>query len=140
MTKGPGRAPPTMVIIKAMRVILAYAAASVIAMWGVAHLIPTRQVVAGFGAISTDNRRVITQEWLAEGIAMIGIAAFVVAATAADGPGEIRAWVYRTAALLLVAVGLLTALTGARTPVVWFKICPLVMAASAALLLTASAI
>ena len=87
-----------MVIIKAMRVILAYAAASVIAMWGVAHLIPTRQVVAGFGAISTDNRRVITQEWLAEGIAMIGIAAFVVAATAADGPGEIRAWVYRTAA------------------------------------------
>jgi hypothetical protein len=129
-----------MVIIKAMRVILAYAAASIIAMWGVAHLIPTRQVVAGFGAISTDNRRVITQEWLAEGIAMIGIAAFVIAATAANGPGEIRAWVYRIAALLLVAVGLLTALTGARTPVVWFKICPLVMAVSAALLLTASAI
>ena len=129
-----------MVIIKAMRVILAYAAASVIAMWGVTHLIPTRQVVAGFGAISTDNRRVITQEWLAEGIAMIGIAAFVIAATAANGPGEIRAWIYRTAALLLVAVGLLTALTGARTAVLWFKICPLVMAVSAALLLTASAI
>ena len=140
MTKGPGRAPPTTVIIKAMRVILAYAAASVIAMWGVAHLIPTRQVVAGFGAISTDNRRVITQEWLAEGIAMFGIAAFVIAATAANGSGEIQAWVYRIAALLLVAVGLLTALTGARTPVVWFKICPLVMAVSAALLLTASAI
>ena len=71
---------------------------------------------------------------------MFGIAAFVIAATAASGSGEIQAWVYRAGALLLVAVGLLTALTGARTPVVWFKICPLVMAVSAALLLTASII
>ncbi len=71
---------------------------------------------------------------------MFGIAAFVIAATASSGSGEIQAWVYRVGALLLVAIGLLTALTGARTPVVWFKICPLVMAVSAALLLTASII
>jgi len=32
----------------------------------------------------------------------------------------------------------LTALTGARTPVVWFKICPALLAGSAVLLLIAS--
>lgn len=47
-------------------------------------------------------------------------------------------WVYRVAAGLLVALGALTALIGARTPVVWFKICPVLLACSAVLLLTAS--
>ena len=47
-------------------------------------------------------------------------------------------WVYRVAAGLLVALATLTALTGARTPVVWFKICPVLLAGSAALLLAAS--
>lgn len=121
-----------------MATALAYAAAAVIAAWGLVHVIPTRQVVSGFGAITADNVRIITQEWLAEGITMWGIAAFVIAATAVTGAADIRDWVYRIAAALLVAVGILTALTGARTRVVWFKVCPLVMAAGAALLLTAS--
>lgn len=88
-------------------------------------------------AISRDSRWIITQEWLAEGFAMWGIAAFVIAATAA-GSGDIRLWVYRVAAALLVAVGVLTAVTGARTPSVWFKVCLVVMAVSASLLLSAS--
>jgi hypothetical protein len=117
---------------------LAYVAAAVIAVWGLAHVIPTRQVVAGFGAIDADNRRIITQEWIAEGITMWGIATFVIVATAVTGAGDIRAWVYRVAAGLLIAVGALTALTGARTRVAWFKVCPAVMAVAAGLLLTAS--
>lgn len=126
-------------IIEFMGTAMAYIAAAVIAVWGVAHVIPTRRVVDGFGAIGPDSRRIITQEWLAEGIMMWGIAAVVIAATAVPGTGDIRAWVYRVAAALLVAVGVLTALTGARTQVVWFKICPAVMGVSAALLLGASA-
>ncbi len=118
---------------------LAYAAAAVIAIWGVAHVIPTRQVVTGFARVSVDNRRIVVQEWLAEGLMMWGTAAFVIAAAAA-APGDGRAWAYRVAAGLLLAVGVLTALTGARTRVVWFKICPVVMGAGAALLLTASAV
>ncbi len=128
------------VTIGGMSAALAYAAAAVIAVWGLAHVIPTRQVVAGFAGISADNGRIITQEWLAEGITMWGIAAFVIAATAATGTGDVRVWVYRVAAGLLIAVGILTGLTGARTPVVWFKICPAVMAVGAALLLTASTV
>jgi hypothetical protein len=42
--------------------------------------------------------------------------------------------VYRVAAVLLVAVGVLTAVTGARTPSVWFKVCLVVMAVGALLL------
>ena len=126
------------VTIEGMSTTLAYVAAAVVAIWGLAHVIPTRQVVAGFGAISADSRRIITQEWLAEGLAMWGIAAFVISATAAAGSGDLRVWVYRVAAALLVTVGALTAATGARTTVVWFKICPAVMAVAAGLLLAAS--
>ena len=52
--------------------------------------------------------------------------------------GAVRAWVYRVAAGLLVALGTLTALTGARTPVVWFKICPVLLTGSAVLLVAGS--
>jgi hypothetical protein len=43
--------------------------------------------------------------------------------------------VYRATAGLLVA---LCALTSARTPLMWFKICPVVLAGAAGLLLAAS--
>ena len=45
-----------------------------------------------------------------------------------------------SARALLIALGVLTGFTGARTPLVWFKICPLLLGASAAMLLTASAV
>jgi hypothetical protein len=123
-----------------MSTVLAYVAAAVIALWGVAHAVPTRQVVAGFGPITTNNRRVFVQEWLAEALTMWGIAAIVIAATAADGVvTDVADWVYRVAAALLLALGMLTALTGARTHVVWFKVCPVLMAIAAGLLLAASA-
>lgn len=122
-----------------MAAILAYVAGAVVAAWGVAHAVPTRQVLAGFEPISADNRRIVLQEWLAEALTMWGIAAVVIVVTAADGTDAAgRAWVYRAAAGLLVALGTLTALTGARTPVVWFKICPVLLAGAAALLLIAS--
>jgi hypothetical protein len=122
-----------------MAAILAYLAAAVVALWGVAHAVPTRQVLVSFEPITTDNRRIILQEWLAEAFTMWGIAAMVIAVTAAGGTDlSARAWVYRAAAALLIALGTLTALTGARTPVIWFRICPVLLAGSAVLLLIAS--
>jgi len=62
----------------------------------------------------------------------------VIAATVAGGvAADVRAWVYRSAAAL-IALGALTLATGARTRVVWFKICPVMLAGSAILLLVAS--
>ena len=69
---------------------------------------------------------------------MWGLAAMVVAATAVDAGSDATVWVYRVAAGLLVALAVLTGLTGARTPVIWFKICPVLLGGSAVLLLTAS--
>jgi hypothetical protein len=121
-----------------MPAVLAYISTALVAAWGLAHAIPTRQVLASFEPITTDNRRIILQEWLAEAFTMWGIALIVIAATAAPGTADIRAWVYRAASALLISLGTLTALTGARTPVIWFKICPVLLAVAALLLLFAS--
>jgi hypothetical protein len=122
-----------------MAALLAYVAGAVVAVWGVAHAAPTRQVVTGFTPITTDNRRIVVQEWLAEAFTMWGLAALVIVVTAAGGADtSARVWVYRVAAGLLIALAALTALTGARTPVVWFKICPVLLGGSAVLLLAAS--
>jgi len=119
--------------------VLAYLAAALIAAWGIAHAVPTKRVVAGFAPITPDNRRVLTQEWLAESFTMWGMATLVVAVTATTTDIQVTAIVYRVVAGLLIALAVLTALTGARTPIVWFKVCPVLLATSAALLLVASA-
>jgi hypothetical protein len=126
-------------MIRAVATALVYIAAAAVALWGVAHAVPTHQVLAGFEPIKPDNRRVLLQEWLAEAFTMWGIAALLVVVTAIGGSGaSISIWSYRTAAGLLVALAGLTALTGARTPVMWFKVCPVLLSASAVLLLVAS--
>ena len=128
------------VTIGSMAVILACVAGVIVAAWGVAHAIPTARVLAGLEPVTVDNRRVVLQEWLAEAFTMWGIAAMVIVATGVGGAADsdVRAWVYRVAAGLLAALAALTALTGARTPVVWFKICPFLLTGSAALLVAAS--
>ena len=122
-----------------MSEMLAYVAAGLVALWGVAHTVPTTQVVAGFEPITSDNRRVLIQEWLAEAFTMWGIAAVIVVSTIVGGPdAPVTEWAYRVAAGLLVALAILTGLTGARTPVIWFKVCPVLLSVSAVLLLLAS--
>ncbi|HYB34475.1 MAG TPA: hypothetical protein VEF72_00835 [Mycobacterium sp.] len=118
--------------------VLAYIAAALIGAWGIAHAAPTKRLVAGFAPITVDNRRVLTQEWLAESFTMWGMATLVVAVTATAADAPVTPVVYRSVAGLLVALAVLTALTGARTPIVWFKVCPVLLATSAALLLLAS--
>lgn len=124
-----------------MAIALASVAAALVALWGVAHAIPTSQVLVDFQPITQDNRRVVLQEWLAEAFAMWGLAAIVVSVTIVGGAGSHASqWVYRVVAALLVALAVLTSLTGARTHVIWFKICPVLLTFSAALLLVASLI
>jgi len=122
-----------------MATALACVAATLVALWGLAHAIPTLQVLGGFEPISVDNRRIILQEWLAEAFTMWGIAAIVVSVTVAAGAGAMAShWVYRTSAGLLLALAALTTVTGARTPVLWFKICPVLLTIAVVLLVSAS--
>ena len=56
-----------------MGAVLLYVASALTGLWGLAHLFATRGVVRG--------RRIITMEWIVEGVALIATAAFVAAVT-----------------------------------------------------------
>ncbi len=119
--------------------ILLYIGSIVITIWGVAHIIPTKSVVAGFGDISADNRRIITMEWIGEGLTLVFIGLLSLAVTIIVGPnGPGAAVVYRGCALMLVVMAVLTLLTGARTKIVPIKVCPIVKTAVAVLLFVGS--
>ena len=118
---------------------LAYIAAGIVLLWGVSHIMPTRDVVAGFGDIGTDNRHIITMEWVAEGLSFIFVAVLIAVVTwSSAAPEPAEDLVYRVIPGFLLTIGLWTAMTGARTKVIWFKMCPVVMSVSSALLIAAS--
>ena len=107
--------------------ILLYVGAGVITLWGIAHIIPTKAVVNGFGQISKDNKRIITMEWIAEGLTLCFIGLLVLFVTLWGGSqNEASIIVYRTSAAMLVVMAILTASTGARTSILPIKICPAV--------------
>lgn len=119
--------------------VLAMVAAGIVLLWGVSHIIPTRQVVAGFGDISEDNSRIITMEWVAEGLSFMFVAALIAAVTwSGDTLEAAEDLVYRVSSGFLLTIGVWTAMTGARTGVIWFKACPVVMSVSSGLLIAAS--
>ena len=121
--------------------ILLYVGSVAIVLWGIAHIVPTRSVVGGFGPISEDNRRIITMEWVAEGLTLCFVGALVLLVTLFGNSQETSAViVYRLSALMLVAMAAWTGVTGARTAIVPIKICPLVKTVVAVLFFLGSAL
>ena len=119
--------------------ILLYTGSAVSIIWGISHLAPTKPIVRDFGDISTDNRRIITMEWLAEGFTLIFIGLLVALITALyDYSSAVSILVYRVSAGMLVLMAILTALTGARTRIIPIKICPFVKVAAAVLFILGS--
>jgi len=107
--------------------IILYIGSIVIALWGIAHIVPTKSVVTNFGPISKDNKRIITMEWIAGGLTLCFIDLFVLFITILDGSqNPVSLNVYRISAGMLIIMAVLTVLTGARTSIVPIKICPLV--------------
>jgi hypothetical protein len=107
--------------------------------WGIAHIIPTKQVVASFGDISRENKLIITMEWIAEGITLcyIGILVLIITLMGFSGnqAGLIVVWL---AASMLIIMAILTLFTGAKTTITPIKICPFVKILAAVLLLIGS--
>lgn len=121
--------------------IVLYIGSSAIILWGVAHVAPTRSVVGGFGPISGDNKRIITMEWIAEGLTLCFIGLLVLLITALDGSQDsVSRNVYRISAVMLLVMAGLSLLTGARTSIVPIKVCPIVKTTVAALFLLGSAL
>lgn len=124
-----------------MDVILLYAGSAVIFLWGLAHIFPTRSVVDGFGPISEDNKRIITMEWVAEGLTLSFIGLIVFLVTLLGGTENLASTtVYLASAAMLIVLAVLSSLTGARTSIVPMKICPIIKAAVALAFFTASVI
>ena len=107
--------------------ILLYVGSVVIILWGIAHIIPTKSVVRGFGSLSIDNSRIITMEWVAEGMTLMFIGILVLAATWITGPSSPAArLVIFTAAGMLFVMAVWSGFTGARTSILPMKACPFV--------------
>ena len=122
-----------------MNDILLYIGSALIVVWGIAHIIPTRNVVNGFGQISDDNKRIITMEWVAEGLTLCFIGLLVLFVTVLENSQDnVSLIVYRASAGMLIVMAGWTALTGARTPIVPIKICPFVKTIVAVLFILGS--
>jgi len=119
--------------------ILIYIGAGIIIIWGIAHLVPTKAIVNGFGAISADNKKILAMESIAEGLTLIffGVLPILVIAIG-DSQSLTAQIVYLADGVMLLAMAILTLATGARTPIIWYRICPAVKTVAAVLFIFGS--
>jgi hypothetical protein len=112
-----------------------YAGSFILLFWGVAHIVPTGNVVSGFGDISVDNRRIITMEWITEGVLLIFMAALVALAALIDPVHLVSRSVFMLTAGMLVVLTVVSLATGFQVDFLPFKLCPAIFIISAATIL-----
>jgi hypothetical protein len=115
--------------------ILLYLGAAFTALWGISHLFPTRSVVKGFGTISHDNQRIITMEWIVEGVSLIFIGSLVALVTIIDPASIVSKAVYLFSAIGLLVLALVSLFTGFKIKFLPFKLCPVIFTLSAILII-----
>jgi hypothetical protein len=115
--------------------ILSYIGSFLLLAWGIAHLFPTRTVVSAFGQISADNRRIITMEWINEGVALIFIGVLVAMVTYLDGSSLMCRTVYWATFACLNILSIVSIFTGFRNAFIAFKLCPLLFTGSSVLIM-----
>lgn len=111
-----------------------YTGAALPFIWGVAHFLPTRSVVQGFGNISPDNAHIITMEWIIEGAALMFTGIVVAAVTVIDPLHTVSKAVYSISAVFLIILAVISLFTGFRVNFIPFKLCPVIFTISAALI------
>jgi hypothetical protein len=118
---------------------LLYIGSAMIIIWGIAHLIPTRAIVNGFGEISEDNKKIIAMESIAEGLTLIFLGVLPLLVTIlSDSQSQTGDIVYLAGAAMLLVMAALTLFTGARTSLLPYKICPAVKTVVAVLFILGS--
>ena len=118
-----------------MDLVMLYLGAALTALWGTAHLFPTRSVVKGFGTISVDSQRIITMEWIIEGVSLIFIGALVASVTFIDPISTVSKAVFLLSATGLVVLASVSLFTGFKVNFLPYKLCPFIFTASALLIL-----
>jgi hypothetical protein len=114
--------------------VLLYIAAALTAVWGVSHLMATSGVVAGFGELGADNRRIITMEWITEGVALVSLGALVATVTVIGEDAAVASGAYAVAIATLLALAGVSLFTGSRVAFLPFRLCPVIFSLSAALI------
>ena len=118
-----------------LNMILLYLGAALLVLWGIAHIIPTRNVVAGFGALSEDNRINITMEWVAEGLALAFVGVLVALVTLVGGADDpVTRVVVGAVVGFCIVMGGWTFIVGRHSSILPIRLCPLVLAVAAMLL------
>ena len=117
-----------------IQLVLLYVGAALTSFWGMAHLFPTKSVVEGFGEITLDNRRIITMEWIVEGVSLIFMGLLVAAVTFIDPLSAVSKVVYGLSITGLVAFAIVSVFTGYKVNFIPFKLCPFIFIGSAALI------
>ncbi len=106
---------------------LIYIGSVIIVIWGIAHIIPTKNIIKGFRDISADNKKILAMEIIAEGLTLIFLGVLPMLIILYGDTQSITAHVvFYAEAGMLLAMALVTMFTGARTPVFWYKLCPAV--------------
>ena len=117
-----------------VNLVLLYLGAAFTALWGISHLFPTRSVVKGFGTISVDNQRIITMEWIVEGVSLIFIGVLVAMVTIIDPTSSVSKAVYLLSALGLLVLAMVSLFTGFKIKFLPFRLCPVIFTVSAFLI------
>ena len=109
---------------------LLYLGGATAAAWGVAHLIPTAKVAAGFGPISEDNRHIITMEWIAEGAFLLFAGAVVILVAAVDHHSAAARAASVASAVTLIAMAIVSLFSGFTVKFLPFRLCPAIFTIS----------
>jgi len=119
--------------------ILLYVGSVIVLLWGIGHIVPTRNVVKDFGSISRDNKLLITMEWIAEGLTLCFIGLLVLIVTLLhDSQNAVSISIYQISAAMLLVLAALHAMTGARTSILPMKLCPIIISSGAILFILGS--
>ena len=116
-------------------IILLYLGSGLTVLWGISHLIPTKNVVNDFGDISKDNRHIITMEWIVEGVSLIFIGVLVTTVTFINPNTLVSNAVYIVSVIGLLGLAIVALFTGFKVNFLPFKLCPFILTISAVLIL-----
>jgi hypothetical protein len=118
-----------------MNIILLYIGSALLVLWGIGHLIPTRNVVKDFGDISTNNKNILIMEWINEGVTLIFLGILTALVTYIDSTSLLAWYTYLSVIIFLVVLSLISLFSGFKVDFLPYKLCPVIFTASAVLIL-----
>ena len=114
---------------------LLYIAGALTLLWGISHLFPTANVVMDFGDISTNNKLIITMEWIVEGVSLIFLGLLTIIVTMTDSESKLSKNMYISIVTMLFTLAIISLFTGFRIDFLPFKLCPAIFSTSAILII-----